>query len=197
MRQSPETTEAVVLARGPGLAAYKPEDWAFATKYGVNAIMQHHYVKHLIALDDPWMLTREAHNYNDEEWDRVLFLRDCEPEYFHIRFKRDGTHPVLSKKGYTITRTRYFEAVGLFDPLFAPHWLMSAFTAAALAARHGHKRIVVYGVNVTGHKRLENEKNFIVWGWKRLHATMKHFGIDLYIGHGDSVLNGVLPMHYS
>ena len=188
MRLTPQTTKAVVLARGPGIEKYKPEQWQDATKYGVNAIEMLHKVKHLVVLDDPFLLIPS--HYTAEEWQRIEFLKQSEPEYLHT----SANGPMTKKAGYRRLRHKKFDLVGLFDKHYAPHWLMSAFTAVALAARHGHKEITVYGVTVLGHRRLEAEKVFIAHGWKLLNATFAHYGIKLYIGHEGSILNGIIPI---
>jgi len=189
MRLTPNTTKAVVLARGPGIKEYHPEQWEDATKYGVNDIERLHKVKHLVALDDPFLLVPDG--YEKSEWAIIEFLKQVDPENLHT----NASGPMSEKKGYRRMRHKKFDIVGLWDVNYAPHWRMSAFTAAALAARHGHKEIVVYGVNLYGHRTLEPDMNYCRHGWARLHATMKEYGINLYIGHRGSALNKVLPLY--
>jgi len=189
---------AVVLARGQGIEKYNPEEWTHATKYGVNAIQMIHEIEHLVTIDDHLslsLLNAEREFLTEDVKDRIRFTikNGDKAKYWH----HPDTEIARKMKCHVPLKLGSFKQVGVFNRDYVPSHKNTTFTAAALAARHGHKEIVLFGEHLYGHYYFDNGDRIKVMrsGYAMLKATLNYYGIDLYISHKESALYGILDIH--
>lgn len=191
-KQTPTSTIAVILARGPSIAHYKPIP--NATTYGVNDIFTYHPVRHLITLDNPYQAEAQS-TYTPELAPRIAEIKKSTPVFWHY-WKTTNAVGLEDYPGFTYTplTKELYTGNNLFGEL-CPRWYSSAFVAAALAARHGHTTIITYGIDWHGHPDQAPKIPWLQKGWQMLAAEMATHGITLFCGHKSSYLSTFLPVY--
>ncbi len=73
--------------------------------------------------------------------------------------------------------------------------LTSTFVACQYAAKSGYKNIVMFGVDVYGHRVLDTppKRQAIITNHLRLKNQLENYGVSLMVGNEDSLLAQVLP----
>ena len=189
-------SQAVVLARGPGIEHFDPKEWLGAETFGVNDVSRFHRVSRLVTVDDPWLITRESNpDMTDEAWQRIQYTKTCNPFRWYMPGEKAKSHPIHKKWCYVPIELVAYQDWEYGNISILPQSIMSVFTATALALAYGYKQVVVFGVHVYGHPAHEPRMAEILDAWSWLEDQARNNNQSIFIGHEGSALNEVLPLY--
>lgn len=171
--------KATILGTGPTLQHYKPSK--NEVTFGVNDIFKYQPVHNLLIIDQIWTFSK---------WpDRLETIKNSTPLQFYSQI---DDWALYFKNFHKIKLKPMRGVLDLVGPeLCYSH--DSTFVACVLAYHQGFKEITLYGVDFTNHPRLSRHSINILRNYESLAKEIHRFGVNLQIGHPDSLLNKVLP----
>lgn len=171
---------AFVLGLGGSIIDYiekQPEGFTI----GVNDVFKYHSVDELVCIDDPSIF----------KGDRRKIIEASTPKKFHSHLDSWSHVGNFNKIGLSGIRPEQHNIL-TSEKLFSSS--TSTFVAVQIAARMGFKTIVMYGVDLTGHPKLDRPSAVpgIIAAYENLHKCLAFHGIDLLLGSNKSKL--ILPI---
>lgn len=171
-----------VLGTGPSLKHYKPDG---NHAIGVNDIWKYHKPEYVVCVDLPKRFTPE----------RLKIIVECKPFVFFTCYPKDW-EPFRKVQGLKLSHAR-----GSVDTLDDINQICfsnnSAFVATVKAYHLGAKRIILHGVDFTGHKDLSEPivQKRAIDDFVKLFFKLNQYGVKLMVGSKDSLLSTKMPVY--
>ena len=170
-----------VLGLGPSLSHYKPDG---NTTIGVNDIWKHHKTDYVVCVDVPKRFDK----------DRLKTIIDCKPHEFYTCYPKDW-NGLRNNTGLKLAPIR--GSVGtLTDRNQICFSNNSAFVATVMAYHLRAKRIILHGVDFTGHKNLSDPiiQRSAIDHFVKLFFALNKWGVNLMVGSKESLLSTKMPI---
>ena len=180
--------EADILGLGPTLTTYKKRENVMV--FGVNDIFRHHPVQYLVTVDSPLRFLRFPGN-------RLDVMCNSTPEIFFTNRKEWEMYENVKSRMQLIELTaKRSDLTDAYSVGKIPFSNNSTFVAAILAYRMGAKKIIMYGVDFTGHHTLgkDNHMRKAIQDFQNLYLKLRIKGCKLCVSSAKSSLSKVLPV---
>lgn len=169
-----------VLGTGPSLKHYTPDE---STTVGVNDIYKYHKTDYIVCVDLP-------KRFNPE---RLKIIKESKPKEFFTFYPKDW-EPI--RKVTELRRGRRGSVDTLTNRQQICYSNNSTFVATIMAYHLGAKRIVLHGVDFTGHKDLSEPivQQAAIDDFVKLFFALSRLGVKLMVGSNDSLLSPKMPI---
>jgi len=171
-----------ILGTGPSLKHYTPDE---NETIGVNNIWEFHQTDYIVCVDKPARF----------EPKRLAQIKVSKPGLFYTHLLEDWA-PFIGT-AFKINLAPIRGSVDTLDDYGRICWSNnSTYVAAVMAFHHKADRIILHGVDFTGHKDLSQPaiQKKAIDDFVKLFLALNKRNVELLVGSNDSMLSGKIPV---